>query len=43
MNPRSMEWVKLTCSQLDLEHMVIDGVLPDQATAGGVLQQVSTS
>ena len=33
-NPQSKEWVVSTCGQSDLEQMVIDGVLPYQATAG---------
>lgn len=34
VNPRSKEWVLLSSTQVDLEGMVVDGILPDQATAG---------
>jgi len=33
-NPHSKEWVLSSSSQLNLEEMVVDGILPDQAMAG---------
>ena len=31
---QSTEWVQSTCSEADINVLVFDGVLPDQATAG---------
>jgi hypothetical protein len=31
---RNVEWVKSTCTEADLNEMVFDRILPDQATTG---------